>query len=136
MERKKCSRGWRKFRNRIRVNLQIPREWDLRLRFGQGHQQAIRKYPHIFFNFLLREVYYTANPKDFCAFPQELKNEEHGKYLTILQANVTVEAEVERCAKWLSENVTEINIYLHSVGIVGNNNLIGAYFRSFDKKLT
>lgn len=54
-----------------------------------------------------------------------MKNEDFGENLTILQANVTKEEEVERSIKWLDENVKEINIVVYSVGIIGVNSLVG-----------
>lgn len=54
-----------------------------------------------------------------------MKNEEYGENLTILQANVLKEEEVERIVNWLSENVDQINIVVYSVGVIGSNSLLG-----------
>ncbi|XP_065215357.1 dehydrogenase/reductase SDR family member 11-like [Planococcus citri] len=53
----------------------------------------------------------------------EMKNGEYGENLTILQANVVKEEEIERAAKWLSENVDEIHIVIYSVGVIGSRSL-------------
>lgn len=59
---------------------------------------------------------------------QDLKSdEEHGPNLTVLQADVTKQEEVLQCMRQLEENTEEINIVIHSIGIVGNSNLIGEF---------
>ncbi len=58
---------------------------------------------------------------------QDLKSdEEYGKNLTVLQADVTSEEDVLQAVKVISENSDELNIVIYSIGQVGNNNLIGS----------
>ncbi|XP_065212504.1 dehydrogenase/reductase SDR family member 11-like [Planococcus citri] len=65
----------------------------------------------------------------------EMKNDEYGENLTILQANVLKEEEIERTMNWLSENVNEIHIVIYSVGVIGSNSLIDGEFTEWQNML-
>lgn len=54
-----------------------------------------------------------------------MKKDDFGENLTILQADITKEEEVQRSIKWLDENTDEINIVFYSIGIIGSNSLVG-----------
>lgn len=57
---------------------------------------------------------------------QDLKSdEEYGENLVVLQADVTCEEDVLRFTKVIADTQDEINIVIYSIGIVGNNSLIG-----------